>query len=349
MFFAVVAVALTACQGSPTAVAPRSIPVERSADAVAPQLPPISLPRDDAPHSDLTEWWYYTGHLETRSGDAFGVEFVVFQSTRGTGPVGYAAHYAVTDLGRGTFHYAEKTSVGSQIGTTDGFALRVADWSLVGGNGRDRIVAAMADYQIDLTLQSIRPAVLHQGTGIISFGPAGDSYYYSRPRMRAEGTLTIRGQSEPVTGLVWMDHQWGNFISGGGGWDWLSLHLGDGSDLSGSVVRSDDGSIVLAYATYIDPTGRVTHVPGAAMQFESSGTWQSPQTGATYPARWRVRVSDPAIDLQIRTRVADQELDTRGSTGVVYWEGAVDADGTVATRPVAGRGYVELTGYRPSR
>jgi predicted secreted hydrolase len=39
----------------------------------------------------------------------------------------------------------------------------------------------------------------------------------------------------------------------------------------------------------------------------------------------------------------DQENDARGSTGTLYWEGAVRAF-DVAGRPL-GRGYLELTGY----
>jgi predicted secreted hydrolase len=43
----------------------------------------------------------------------------------------------------------------------------------------------------------------------------------------------------------------------------------------------------------------------------------------------------------------DQELDSRRSTGAVYWEGAVTA--SRSGKP-AGRGYLELTGYfRPMK
>ena len=38
----------------------------------------------------------------------------------------------------------------------------------------------------------------------------------------------------------------------------------------------------------------------------------------------------------------DQELDSRASTGAIYWEGAVTARGS-GNR--TGRGYLELTGY----
>jgi len=38
----------------------------------------------------------------------------------------------------------------------------------------------------------------------------------------------------------------------------------------------------------------------------------------------------------------DQELDSRASTGTIYWEGAVRV---LRNDREAGRGYLELTGY----
>ena len=57
-------------------------------------------------------------------------------------------------------------------------------------------------------------------------------------------------------------------------------------------------------------------------------------------------VPGSAIDISLTPTVADQELDTRATTGVVYWEGSqsVVDSGTGAT---AGDAYVELTGYFP--
>jgi predicted secreted hydrolase len=38
-------------------------------------------------------------------------------------------------------------------------------------------------------------------------------------------------------------------------------------------------------------------------------------------------------------------MQTSASTGVTYWEGSVSAKGTKGGSPIAGQGYVELTGY----
>ena len=49
--------------------------------------------------------------------------------------------------------------------------------------------------------------------------------------------------------------------------------------------------------------------------------------------------------IDLSPTVADQELDTRATTGVVYWEGSQVVRATRDGVPVDGEGYVELTGY----
>ena len=76
--------------------------------------------------------------------------------------------------------------------------------------------------------------------------------------------------------------------------------------------------------------------------------WTSEATGAAYPSGWRVRVEPLDLDVTVTPTVRDQELDTRATTGVVYWEGSQAITGTRGGVPVSGRGYVELTGYAPA-
>ena len=47
-------------------------------------------------------------------------------------------------------------------------------------------------------------------------------------------------------------------------------------------------------------------------------------------------------DLRLEPLMDDQELDSRTSTGTIYWEGAVRA---FKGNNVVGFGYLELTGY----
>ncbi|MCC6176871.1 MAG: carotenoid 1,2-hydratase [Chloroflexi bacterium] len=305
---------------------------------------PVTFPRDEAPHQDLTEWWYYTGHLEAADGRRWGFEYVTFQALRGTLPPLYLSHFAVTDHQQRHFQYDQRLSQGAQEQPPEGFSLQLGDWAMSGQLGQDQLRATMANYAVDLALSTDRPPVLHEG-GLVSFGPAGDSYYYSRTRMEIRGTLVDHGEQIPVTGLAWFDKQWGNFLVMGGGWDWFSLQLDDGSDVMLNLIKDAEGVIRIAYGTYVSPNGDAHHIGGDRFEVSVLDHWTSPHTGATYPAGWHAQVRDPAIDLTIQPVLPDQELDTRGTTNVIYWEGENTASGTLNGQPVTGRGYVELVGY----
>jgi len=85
-----------------------SLPPATPAPSRAPDPLPVVLPRDDAPHDRLTEWWYYTGHLRADDGQRFGFEFVIFRAERGPFPVSWASHLAITDETGDAFHYAQR-------------------------------------------------------------------------------------------------------------------------------------------------------------------------------------------------------------------------------------------------
>ena len=217
---------------------------------------------------------------------------------------------------------------------------------MTGANGHDQLSAQSSAFGIDLTLVDTRPApVLHGGDGWIDYGIAG-SYYYSRPRMTATGSLTYDGAQLPVNGTAWFDHQWGDFVTAGvGGWDWFAINLADGTDVMAYLIRAPDGSYPIAYATVAGADG-VSEVAAGDFTVTTLESWTSAATGARYPAGWHFAVPGSSIDLTLKPTVADQELDTRASTGVVYWEGSQAVTDT-ATGTADGEAYVELTGYFP--
>jgi predicted secreted hydrolase len=231
-----------------------------------------------------------------------------------------------------------------------GFDLALGGWRMAGRDGADRLSSTMPGYALEVALQAVRPPALHLGQpplqpGLISFGPAGYSYYYSRTRMDLSGTLEVDGARRPVRGLAWMDHQWGDFlVLGGGGWDWFAANLNDGRDVTLSLVRDAAGTTVLAYGTLVEPGGAARHLPPEDLRVEPIGEWTSPRTRVRYPSGWRVRLPQEGLDLLWLPLLEDQELDARPSSGVIYWEGAT-AVLDAATRADLGRGYVELTGY----
>jgi predicted secreted hydrolase len=230
-----------------------------------------------------------------------------------------------------------------------------------GENGTDRLDATLAPAEaaaagspgglaLALDLEATKPAALHDLDGWIDFGPAGSSYYYSRTAMDAKGSVTLGDQQLSVTGQAWFDHQWGDFISvGGGGWDWFAVNLDDGTDVTLSLVRDADGSYPLIYGTIVDSAGGTHHLSRDDFTVEVTDRWTSPATGADYPAGWSIAIPSAGdLRIQLRPTVAAQELDTRETTGVVYWEGSQLVSGTREGAPIGGKAYVELTGYAAS-
>jgi predicted secreted hydrolase len=286
----------------------------------------------------LTEWWYFTGHLRSAGGRSYGFEFTIFQVLRQDAPSGYLAHYAISDIDGQRFSHAAHASQTAE--PQPGFPLRVEDWVLDQQGSTNTIDASMPGYELHVQLSDEKPPALHHG-GYIEYGPAGGSYYYSRTRLSVSGHVN----TESVSGIAWMDHQWGNFVvTGQGGWDWYSLQLDDRTELMLYVLRDGSGATSGVYGSFIAADGSVRELTRGEVQAEATGQWLSPHTGATYPSGWRLTVSDGAV-LTLKPQLLDQELyfpDVSPASRIAYWEGAVTIEGTRT-----GVGYVELTGYAP--
>jgi hypothetical protein len=130
------------------------------------------------------------------------------------------------------------------------------------------------------------------------------------------------------------------------GWDWFSLQLDDGTELMLYRLRGKPGTDRdWLSGSFISKEGDVRPLPRDAIAIASQRTWTSPTTGAVYPSGWSITIAPLDLTLSLSPDRDDQELDTRGSTGVVYWEGSVSVTGTRANKSLTGVGYVELTGY----
>jgi predicted secreted hydrolase len=111
-------------------------------------------------------------------------------------------------------------------------------------------------------------------------------------------------------------------------------------------IRRNDGTPDAASSgSLITGDGDVIHLRRDDVRVTVLASWKSPHSGATYPMGWRVAVPKFGIDLVLQPLLRDQELVTRSSTRVIYWEGAVDVTGTFRNVAARGEGYVEMTGY----
>src|SRR5690349_1536447 len=326
------------------------LPVVNSTPQAQP-LPPVRFPQDEAPHRDLNEWWYYTGHMNAVTPDGkthhYGFELVFFQALRGDLPPVYAAHFAISDVTRGEFHFDQRSRVEPDAfqnsSSTTGIHVSIDDWSIQGVNGLDHLAASMANYGIHVDLRDLKQPILHNGNGLITYGLGGFSYYYSRTRMALSGTLVDHNVALQVTGEAWMDHQWGNFLTlGGGGWDWFSVQLNNLVELMIYLIRDASGKVISTYIGYIDTKGQDYLPVATTLAVEVLGYWRSPVTDANYPSGWKLQINDARLNvsLVLTPELKNQELVVYQSTGNSYWEGAVNISGQSAGTPVQGEGYV---------
>ncbi|MBI5363981.1 MAG: carotenoid 1,2-hydratase [Planctomycetes bacterium] len=353
------------------AFAPRVAPSTAPSPPIAPSdawrivLAPVELvfPRDHGAHDDYqTEWWYATGELASDDGARFGVQLTLFRQGLAPGPLppgasplrareGFAGHLAIVDLATGRLALAERSRRGvpglAEASSTtldarlDGWTMRLDERGVLLLDAADRA----RGMKLALELTPEKPLVLHGEGGVSAKGGADGkaSVYASWTRMRARGTLATEGREHRVEGAAWFDHEYGTTQLGAGvvGWDWFGLRLDDGRELMVYRLRRADGSAEPASgATLVAKDGSSRSIPLSRFAFEARSTWTSPRTDAVYPSSWRVACPEEGLDLVITPRAQDCELDTRASTGVVYWEGPVAVTGSVM-----GGGYAELTGY----
>ncbi|RME76868.1 MAG: carotenoid 1,2-hydratase [Chloroflexi bacterium] len=335
------------------------LPEDDAGFARARQVIPIRFPQDLGQHPEYKlEWWYYTGNLVDRRGQRFGFQLTFFR--RGLAPglpdrpsawatrQIYFAHFTITDAAGEQFYFRERFSRGSPGlagAQAEPYRVWLDDWQAVSaGPEQVRLKAQTEEVALDLRLTPRKPVVLHgdQGLSKKGEGEGNASYYYSFTRNEAVGTVTTPRGRFDVTGLVWKDHEWSTSGLGAGvvGWDWFSLQLDDGREVMYFILRQADNSPApLSGGTLVEANGTTRELSPKEVSIKVLNRWTSPHTGAVYPAEWQFTIPGEGIDLHIRPLAADQEL--RVST--VYWEGAVQAEGTRQ-----GYGYIELTGYAGS-
>ena len=333
-----------------------------------------SFPQDHwARDGYKTEWWYFTGHLRTTGEPArrLGYQFTFFRIgvSKDAPPPGSAwaagdvimGHAALTDLETGRHRFSELVvraapllggfgrhpdprivwSVGPP-GTPDEWRL---GWN---GDGFDFTMAdAGQSFSFSLSTRPLKPVVF-QGPGGLSRkgeGATEASHYYSFTRMATSGTVRLEGKEWEVSGVSWMDKEFGSNQLGEDteGWDWFSLQLDDGREVMLYRLRGRDGGARYAGATLVDPAGAVRYLRPGEWTLQATREWTSPVTRAAYPAGWTLEIPPAGIRAVITPRLADQENRSALLPNLFYWEGSVRVETRSGER--MGQGYAELTGY----
>ncbi|HYO79798.1 MAG TPA: lipocalin-like domain-containing protein [Bryobacteraceae bacterium] len=319
------------------------------------------FPRDHFDHPEFrTEWWYYTGNVQTSTGRRFGYELTFFRhgvdgSKRGDHNVweikdAWMAHFALSDIGAKRFLHTERlTRQGPGIAGVD-FAKRTVwngNWHVRWTDDQSFQLRAVSEqFSVQLELRLAKPPVIHGENGISrkAAGEGRASHYVSLTRLETTGSIKVNGQQFPVTGQSWMDHEWftHSLTPDQTGWDWFSLQFDDGSELMLYRLRRRDGTVEPhSSGTYVDASGRARHLRLSEFSLIPGRTWRSPVSKASYPVEWAIRVPSLRLELALRPLLNGQELAGKSKVSPVYWEGAVEVHGSGRH----GRGYLEMSGY----
>lgn len=317
----------------------------------------LVFPADTGAHPDYrTEWWYVTGWVADETGAERGFQVTFFRVRTRIGednPSRFAprqlilAHAALADPAEGRLLHAERAEralpplAGAESGRTQAWT---GDWSLEWRDGHYRSRVVDDRFAFDLRFDPDGPPMLNGRNGFSQKAPdpRHASHYYSRPQLAVRGTLRVRGATHEVSGHAWLDHEWSSELmpAGARGWDWIGINLHDGGALMAFRMRDDAGAAMWSAGTLRAGGGTPRALTPAEVEFIPGRRWRSPRTTTEYPVEWDLRIAGRRLRLE--PLMDDQELDSRRSTGAVYWEGAVRLleDG----REI-GRGYLEMMGY----
>ena len=352
------------------------IPIRAAAEVAYPPVVPgyeLAFPRDEGSHPDFRiEWWYVTGQIDDGASKVKaprGFQVTFFRVRTGLGadnPSNFAprqvlfAHAALADPADGKLRHAQRSArTGFDLaymreGQLD---VKLDDWSIREvAPGRYVTAVRGDDFAFELTLASTQPPLLQGERGFSRKGPdpRAASYYYSLPQLAVSGEVEIGGVTRTVSGQAWFDHEWSSdYVDEGAlGWDWLGVNLRDGGALMVFRMRDPKGGARWAGGTLRPSPALRAASPARAgegrifapadVEWTPLETWRSTRTGVQYPVRWRVRVGTEVY--RIEPLLLDAELDSRATTGILYWEGPIRLLND-RTGEEIGRGYLELTGY----
>ena len=355
------------------AVAPSATAAEAPNEDIPRRGRVLRFPRDHGAHPGCrTEWWYVTGWLGSEAQPAGGFQVTFFRSRTGIAqghPSRFAArqllfaHAAVTTLGpAGARHVHDQRIVRWNAdpaaplaaAALDTARVHIGDWRFAlegdaaapGGGERWTSHIPARDFTLELDMARTQPLLLQGDAGFSRKGPdeVQSSHYVTDAQLAVRAAVSLQGRTLPATtGRAWMDHEWSEALlhPQAVGWDWIGINLFDGGALTAFELRRADGSALWAGGSHRSAGGAPRAFEPGEVRFEALRRWRSPATGVSWPVQWRV--STPAGRHEVRALADAQELDSRASTGALYWEGLAELVDEAGRR--VGLGYLELTGY----
>ena len=317
----------------------------------------LVFPRDRGSHPDFkTEWWYITGHCKSGARE-FGFQLTFFRSRVDSTQAMTSqfaakqlmfAHAAITDVGGKKLWHDQRIAregFGVAFASNADMAIKLRDWTLQADGRRYTAELPASDFGLKLQFMETQPVLLQGKNGLSRKGPDEKqaSYYYSQPQLATTGSLALQGKTFDISGTAWLDHEWSQEILAPGavGWDWIGMNLLDGSALTAFRLRDKTGSAVWDGGSFRSAKNELRVFNRGEVTFKPTRFWKSPLTQTSYPVEWQM--DTPTGTYTVKAVIDNQELDSRQSTGAIYWEGLSELMNSQGQK--VGRGYLEMTGY----
>lgn len=319
----------------------------------------IHLPADHYLHIGApTEWWWNIGTL--KAGDrTFGFEIntAAFYPTAFTQimltDVDRNLHFQQTAWYPASNHWAEQDPAKDWFVKLGEVHMRAPQSD---PTRNMRVTARMVDeatrtpVAFDLLVSQQGPPFIVWGTGVMPPSPKptlkDNNFYYSLTRLAASGSISIGGETLEVTGVTWMDHEYGAFGTEEDRPKWIlqDMQLSNGVCISNFTLKEPElGKETPSLATVQRADGTTYFVSSSVTPI--GATWTSPESKTTYFMQVKVEIPDFAATLLVSSLVDSQEFPI-GEASV--YEGVAGATGTFEGEEVAGTAWSEQT-MRPKK
>jgi len=319
-----------------------------------PYTPPgslISFPVDEGRHvNEPVEWWYTSGHLTgINTGKHYSFMLAYFHF-----PVGNIDGFRIlnfSDDDSQIFHSESKILTYNMLATDkleieaqiQGGSLET--WKNKYNAGQMlafqyELSAVSEQVQLNLDYDTFKRPLILGDDGYLLQAATNYTYYYSQTGIDITGTITYNGMTEPVSGMGWIDRQYGDMNPYYGvEYEWFSIQLSNGMDLNlwnifeNNQIPDDERYKILA--AYVDDDTQYTT---AEFQLERLSYDYTPDLQRCYAQSWHLTSAVNDVDLTISTLYSDSEV----QVPFRFYEGSTVITGTVNGQAVTGQGFAEL-------
>ncbi|MDZ4677950.1 MAG: lipocalin-like domain-containing protein [Oligoflexia bacterium] len=314
----------------------------------------IEFPKDEGRHkwNSALEWWYVVMHV---TGETTGNEYSVLVTHFSNGyrffdvtNITNKTHVSGTTKGKWNAHegFLDVTQI-TPYGADTMRTKRDEKGQLI--PFEYEMHTHHSEMELRAEVKALKAPFMVGGDGLVQIGTSGWSWYYSQTRMEARGVLTYKGITESISGIAWMDHQWGPFLISpvqlGGvfeSYEWFCLQLDNNTELMTSNIydRSNRLPQTSAYGGVgiVNPDGSVDGI--VKRTYIHKRYWQDPVEKIYMSMGWQLIVPEWQMDLTITPKFEDQivRFPFKGS----FWEGAASVTGTLRGVAVSGKAFGEL-------